>query len=115
MGTLGSMDAPEIMKLDTSIAILASGHLLFNRENTLMAQPFDAVNGRLAGELFPIIEGVASEGSRYVSVTASLTGTLGLRAPPHLSTQPSRLAESQRSGTGDGRQAGRVFRRCAVS
>jgi len=96
IGTLGSMDAPEIMKLDTSIAIFASGHLLFNRENTLMAQPFDAANGRLAGELFPIIEGVASEGSRYVSVTASLTGTLVYG--PRGTLAPSRLVWLNRSG-----------------
>jgi len=96
IGTLGSMDAPEIMKLDTSIAIVASGHLLFNRENTLMAQPFDAVNGRLAGERFPIIEGVVSEGSRYISATASVTGTLVYG--PRRAMAPGRLVWLSRNG-----------------
>jgi Tol biopolymer transport system component len=34
----------------------ASGHLLYARENTLMAQPFDPARGRFVGEAFPIAE-----------------------------------------------------------
>ena len=35
-----------------------SGHLLFVREGTLMAQPFDAETRRLTGEVFPVAESV---------------------------------------------------------
>jgi hypothetical protein len=45
-----------------------SGHLLFNREGTLMAQHFDAASLRLTGDAFPIADHVAVEGSRYASV-----------------------------------------------
>jgi Tol biopolymer transport system component/predicted Ser/Thr protein kinase len=37
-------------------ALYASRHLLYARENTLMAQPFDPDRGRFVGEAFPIAE-----------------------------------------------------------
>ncbi len=37
----------------------AAGHLLFRRENTLMAQPFDALRLKATGDMFPIAEQVA--------------------------------------------------------
>jgi Tol biopolymer transport system component len=39
-------------------ALYASRHLLYARENTLMAQPFDPDRGRFVGEAFPIAENV---------------------------------------------------------
>ena len=76
LGTLDTMDASEIMRLDASTAVYASGHVLFSRNGTLMAQPFDVTAGRLSGDDFPVIEHVASEGSRYVAVSGSDTGVL---------------------------------------
>ena len=52
------------------------GHLLFGREGTLMALPFDPETRRPGGEAFPVAEDVSIEGSRYVSVSASENGTL---------------------------------------
>jgi Tol biopolymer transport system component/predicted Ser/Thr protein kinase len=37
----------------------AAGHLLFRRESTLMAQPFDAPHLKTTGDIFPIAEQVA--------------------------------------------------------
>jgi hypothetical protein len=36
-----------------------AGHILFVRENTLMAAPFDPVAARIAGDVFPIADGVS--------------------------------------------------------
>ena len=37
----------------------AAGRLLFVRENTLVALPFDAASGQALGEVFPVAEGVS--------------------------------------------------------
>ena len=61
------------------------GHLLFVRENTLMAQPFDARKLQLAGEPFPVAERVGAfvgHGAFSVSDTGVLAwreGAGGLR------------------------------------
>ena len=39
-----------------------SGHLLFGRDNTLLAQPFDADRLRMTGESFPVAEDVGTFG-----------------------------------------------------
>ncbi len=53
------------------------GHLLFIRENTLMALPFDVKSGQPAGEVFPVAEGVSlTTNQTYAPVTASDNGVL---------------------------------------
>ena len=39
--------------------IFAAGHLLFVREGTLLAQPFDPKQLKTTGDAFPIVEGIA--------------------------------------------------------
>ena len=57
-----------------------SGHLLFLRDATLMAQPFDPVRMELGGEAVPIAEGVDSfEGQGYGLFSVSDTGALVYR------------------------------------
>jgi Tol biopolymer transport system component len=75
---LGSLDGKENWRVlaDESSAVFAAGRLLFIRENTLMAQPFDATSGHLTGEAFPVAEDVSSRISLYAPVTASETGVL---------------------------------------
>jgi hypothetical protein len=55
-----------------------TGHLLFRRQATLMAQPFDATSGQFVGEVFPVADGITSvtSGSNLMPVTVSETGTL---------------------------------------
>jgi Tol biopolymer transport system component/predicted Ser/Thr protein kinase len=58
---LASTDGKENRKLLQPApmnALYASRHLLYARENTLMAQPFDPDRGRFVGEAFPIAENV---------------------------------------------------------
>ncbi len=58
---IGSLDGSvnrEIMRAPTAVEY-ASGHLLFVRERTLMARPFDAAKLEFSGEAFPVAEVVA--------------------------------------------------------
>jgi Tol biopolymer transport system component len=57
---VGSLDGgPGTLLLRSQAAAqYASGHLLFLREGTLMAQPFEASRRRLSGEAVPIADGV---------------------------------------------------------
>ena len=57
--------------------MFAVGHLLFIRETTLMAQPFDAGKGQTSGDAFPIAERVSFDNAlRLAPVTASESGML---------------------------------------
>ena len=75
IGSLDTTDVTTLMQAE-SMAAFAAGHLLFNRENTLTAVPFDAEARRVTGDPFPIAEHVAREGSRYASFSSSETGVL---------------------------------------
>jgi len=75
----GSLDSPETKLILTGVttASYASGYLLFMREQTLMAQPFDASRLELSGEATPIAEHLAVNGASGVpEFSASETGTL---------------------------------------
>jgi Tol biopolymer transport system component/predicted Ser/Thr protein kinase len=76
---LASLDRPgvsEILLQSESSAFYTFGHVVFAREATVMAQPFDIEADRLQGEAFPVAENVSREGSRYVGLSVSDTGTL---------------------------------------
>ena len=95
IGTLDTMDATTLLQVESSAAF-ASGHLLFNREGTLMAQPFDATSRQFRGDAFPLVEHIGNEGSRYASFSVSDTGVLvsarGVARPT------TRLAWTDRAG-----------------
>jgi Tol biopolymer transport system component len=75
IGELDSKDATTLLEVESSAAV-ASGHLFFLRDGTLMAQPFDTRTRRLTADAFPVAETVAGEGSRYGSFSVSESGTL---------------------------------------
>jgi eukaryotic-like serine/threonine-protein kinase len=53
------------------------GHILFVRENTLMAAPFDAASAQIAGDVFPVAEGVSpTTDTTYVRAAVSENGML---------------------------------------
>jgi serine/threonine protein kinase/Tol biopolymer transport system component len=62
VGELGSLDAKELMKSDT-MAEYASGNVLFMRDQTLMARPFNPRTLEITGEAVPIAEHVAINGA----------------------------------------------------
>jgi serine/threonine protein kinase len=76
---VGSLDSDERRRVlpDASSAVFAAGHLIFLREDTLMAQAFDPWKANTSGEPLPIAEGVSFTSNVYVApVTASETGVL---------------------------------------
>jgi len=81
---LGSLEGTDRRLLaDVSSAVFVPsdagtrGHLLFVRENTLMAQPFDAASEQNSGDVFPAAEGVGISSSQaYAPVTVSSNGVM---------------------------------------
>jgi Tol biopolymer transport system component len=94
VGSLGSDERRELMRAD-SRAVYANGHLLFVRDRTLMAQPFDLKSRKLTGEPVPLAENLwpGSLGMPYFS--ASQTGVLAF---PVRDVPPAQLAWFDRSG-----------------
>jgi Tol biopolymer transport system component len=60
-GSIGSLDAKLLVK-NESMAIYTPGYLLFLRDQTLMARPFNARTLELSGDASPIVEHVANNG-----------------------------------------------------
>jgi eukaryotic-like serine/threonine-protein kinase len=60
---IGSLDSKEkkLLMHTHSGAMYGSGHILFLRQNTLMAQPFDAKRLEFTGEAFPVADPVREE------------------------------------------------------
>jgi serine/threonine protein kinase/Tol biopolymer transport system component len=76
---VGSLDSKESKALfrNYSNAIYASGRIVFLREHTLMAQPFDAKNLELTGDALPIADLVQQDEGRIVGLfSASQNGVL---------------------------------------
>jgi eukaryotic-like serine/threonine-protein kinase len=54
-----------------------NGHILFVRDNTLMAAPFDGAGAQVAGDIFPVADGVfLKTPNSYLPVTVSDNGVL---------------------------------------
>jgi Tol biopolymer transport system component len=86
---VGSLDAPEARRLfDTEAAVVPAppSHLLFLRQGTLFAQPFDFEKLTLEGQAVPVARQIAS--SFYLpAISASATGSLAYR---HATAAPQR-------------------------
>jgi serine/threonine protein kinase len=79
---LGSLDRPETRRLvgTTSSGVYASGHLLYRRATTLLAQRFDATTLQLSGEPVAIAEDVGFNPVTFQALfSASNTGALVYR------------------------------------
>lgn len=80
--SVGSLDEPakpgKIVAHAQSNAVYAQGHLLYLRESTLMAQPFDAKRLETTGEPAALAEGVPTfvQPSRGAGFTVSASGLL---------------------------------------
>jgi WD40 repeat protein len=67
---IGSLDSKESKLLfrNHSNATYGSGHILFLRQSTLLAQPFDAKRLELTGDAFPIAEPVQEDEGRILGL-----------------------------------------------
>ena len=87
---VSSLDGKEKRRVlaDMSSAIFAPpsggdrvGHILFVRENTLMAQPFDAAGAKAMGDAFPVAESVSTTtNNTYLPASVSDMGVLAFIA-----------------------------------
>jgi len=76
IGSLDSRDTQIVLQANSN-AVYASGYLLFLRENTLMAQPFDAKRLTASGDAAAVASQIADNSGNAVGFfTASENGTL---------------------------------------
>jgi serine/threonine protein kinase len=60
-----------------SSAIYGAGHLLFMRDNSLVAQPFDPANGKFTGDPLPLAENVQYDSALWrANLSVSTNGTM---------------------------------------
>ena len=77
VASLDSSERKLLLDSDSSNVLYTQGHLLFLRETTLMAQPFDPQRLALTGEAFPIAEQIQTQGNPPAGVfSASENGVL---------------------------------------
>jgi Tol biopolymer transport system component len=96
VGSLDSKETKLLLNADSSVAYAPPGYLLFQREQTLMAQAFDAGNFQLTGEAVPIAERIGrtiANARAFFSV--SETGVLVYRSQV---TDDSQLVWFDRAG-----------------
>ena len=67
MGSLTG-EPPKHLVNARSKGLYAAGHLLFVRQRTLMAQPFDTASGKLSGDPFPIVGNVQEDPGFFTAV-----------------------------------------------
>ncbi len=102
---VGSLDNPtDVRHLlpDLSSAVYAQGHVLFARDQQLMAVPFDAATRQVAGEPFPVGEPVAFDSYFFAAgISAAVDGTIAIRTPP----APAMSVAAGQSGVFDAEMA----------
>jgi Tol biopolymer transport system component len=79
VGSIDSNARTSVLEADSTNVQYSGGHLLFMRETTLMAQPFDARRLALTGEPFPIVDPVLtlpSASATFAMYSASENGVL---------------------------------------
>lgn len=79
-GALDSSDDKSLFASNSRVLYASPGYLLFVRDGTLMAQPFDASSLSLSGDVFPIAERIASNPvNGFAAFGVSNNGTLVYR------------------------------------
>ncbi|MGH9317676.1 MAG: TolB family protein, partial [Thermoanaerobaculia bacterium] len=68
VSSLDPREKPRLLVNARSKPLYAAGHLLFVRQRTLMAQPFDAKSGKVTGDAFPVAENVQEDVGYFTAV-----------------------------------------------
>ena len=77
VGEIGSLESKVLGSIDSRFQYVSSGHILFVRDGTLLAQPFDPDALEYTGEPVPLAENVSTTaGSFGGSFSCSETGVL---------------------------------------
>jgi serine/threonine protein kinase len=82
VGDLNGSPAQRVLDVDSAAVYASSGHVLFVRRGTLLAQAFDAARLELRGNPLSIVERVASSstGQGLAAVSASAAGPIVYRS-----------------------------------
>jgi dipeptidyl aminopeptidase/acylaminoacyl peptidase len=80
VGSLDSAQTTTLFKTTSRVVYADPGYLLFVRENTLVAQPFDVRTLVTRGEAVPIGEGLGVDSVGLASFSVSSNGVLAFRA-----------------------------------
>jgi Tol biopolymer transport system component len=95
VASLDSKESRVVTRLDSMAEYASPGYLLYVRDATLFAQPFDASSARLHGEPLLVVESVHYfYGPAHASFSVSQTGVLAYQA----AAPPSRLVWFDRAG-----------------
>jgi Tol biopolymer transport system component len=78
--TLDSDEEAPLLETSSRVQYAPPGYLLYVREDTLVAQPFDAGSRKLTGEAVPVAEGLGMDAVGLAHFSASLDGSLAFRA-----------------------------------
>jgi Tol biopolymer transport system component len=98
VGSLDSAERKSLLNADASNVVYTQGYLLFLRETTLMAQPFDARRlAQIAGP-FPIAENIQTQGSFPPSAVFSASENGVLAYQTGAATANSQLVWFDRTG-----------------
>ena len=88
VGALDSKETKRLVSVDSSMAYAPPGYLLYVRDNTLMAQTFDADRLELAGEPFPVVkEVISNQGNARGMFSVSAGGVLAYRTGTVIDTK----------------------------
>jgi Tol biopolymer transport system component len=78
IGSLAPLDEQRLLTADSSAVYARSGHILFVRQGTLLAQPFDDSTLKLSGEPVRVAEQIAFDGAA-TGFSVSENGVLAYR------------------------------------
>ncbi|MFZ2490555.1 MAG: protein kinase [Thermoanaerobaculia bacterium] len=96
VGSLESKEKKRLVATNSSARYSRSGHILFLRDRTLVAQPFDAKSRTLEGEAVPVAENLTRTTRWETTFSVSATGLLAYQAG--LATEHSQPALLDRDG-----------------
>jgi Tol biopolymer transport system component len=98
VASLDSNDTTKLVDSDSQAQYVEPGFLMFVRQGTLLAQPFDATHLKLSGNAVPVADHLAADQTaRYASFSASDNGVLTFR--PGSSSPQTQLTWIGRNGT----------------
>jgi Tol biopolymer transport system component len=76
---LDGTDSKPLVKTASQVVYAEPGYLLFVRDRTLVAQPFDPGTQEIRGEAIPLTEGLGLDNVGLASISVSATGVLAYR------------------------------------
>ncbi len=79
VGSLDSTETQSLMPAQTQVSFAPPNHLLFVRDKTLMAQPFDPKALKITGEPVPLAERIGTNSVGQANFSTSQDGSLAYR------------------------------------